>query len=298
MPVFHMCKLIKSLLTSCAIFLLSLATQANAVVLIESEGIQVTSEDLIAEVRRSPQANESANKNILANNAQATQLALNLYSRRILAQQFADKAANKDIAMAEAQLAADRVLSEKHLQQLDEANKPSESTLEKLAQTVYRAEPKRFTLPEAVRVRQIFILKSIPDAKAKIDAIMAQLKSGADFAALASERSRDFSTANDGGDMGYLARGKTPPPFESAIFAMTKPGEIAGPVETQFGYHAVLLEDRRPSRLQSYEEVKPQIQQEILSKVITQYRNELDAKIKGNAVVKTEAIEQFTASQR
>jgi parvulin-like peptidyl-prolyl isomerase len=80
--------------------------------------------------------------------------------------------------------------------------------------------------------------------KAKAEEVLAKLRAGGDFAALAKENSADPSNKDKGGDLGWFGRGMMVKPFEDAAFAL-KPGELSGIVETQFGYHIIKLEERR-----------------------------------------------------
>ena len=80
--------------------------------------------------------------------------------------------------------------------------------------------------------------------KAKAEEVLAKLRAGGDFAALAKENSADPSNKDKGGDLGWFGRGMMVKPFEDAAFAL-KPGELSGIVETQFGYHIIKLDERR-----------------------------------------------------
>lgn len=80
--------------------------------------------------------------------------------------------------------------------------------------------------------------------KAKAEELLAQLRAGSDFAALAKANSVDTSNKERGGDLGWFGRGMMVKPFEDAAFAL-KPGELSGIVETQFGYHIIKLDERR-----------------------------------------------------
>jgi parvulin-like peptidyl-prolyl isomerase len=80
--------------------------------------------------------------------------------------------------------------------------------------------------------------------KAKAEALLARLRAGGDFNALAKEFSIDTSNKDQGGDLGWFGRGMMVKPFEDAAFAL-KPGELSGIVETQFGYHIIKLDERR-----------------------------------------------------
>lgn len=81
-------------------------------------------------------------------------------------------------------------------------------------------------------------------SKAKAEELLARLRAGGDFNALAKEHSIDTSNKDQGGDLGWFGRGMMVKPFEDAAFAL-QPGELSGIVETQFGYHIIKLEQRR-----------------------------------------------------
>ncbi len=78
-------------------------------------------------------------------------------------------------------------------------------------------------------------------ARARAEQLLKQVKQNpASFADLAGKHSQDPGSAAQGGDLGFFARGAMPKPFDEAVFRM-KAGEIAGPVESQFGYHIIRL---------------------------------------------------------
>ena len=75
-------------------------------------------------------------------------------------------------------------------------------------------------------------------------AIKAELDGGADFAAIATAKSTDKGSAAAGGDLGWFGLGMMVKPFEDAVIAL-KPGEVSAPVESQFGWHIIKLEEKR-----------------------------------------------------
>ncbi|HEB83039.1 MAG TPA: hypothetical protein ENJ11_09260 [Gammaproteobacteria bacterium] len=84
-------------------------------------------------------------------------------------------------------------------------------------------------------------------ARTKIEALQKQLEQGADFAELAKKNSDDTGSAANGGELGWIALGEMVKPFETTLFDMEK-GKVSDIVETQFGYHLILLEDIRKEK--------------------------------------------------
>jgi parvulin-like peptidyl-prolyl isomerase len=91
-------------------------------------------------------------------------------------------------------------------------------------------------------------------SRAKAEDILRRVRAGEDFAALAGQFSEDPGSRTSGGDLGWFGRGMMVKPFEDATFAL-KPGEVSGIVESQFGYHIIKLEERRPTQGGAGEEV-------------------------------------------
>ena len=87
------------------------------------------------------------------------------------------------------------------------------------------------------------------------------LSEGADFAELAQEHSAD-GTAASGGDLGWFGTGMMVAPFEEAVMAL-EPGEISDPVETQFGWHLIRLDDTRSAEVPEFEEIRAELEQQL-----------------------------------
>ena len=124
---------------------------------------------------------------------------------------------------------------------------------------------------EEVKARHI-LLKTEDEAKA----IIAELDKGADFAKLANEKSTD--KGEDGGELGYFTKDKMVPEFANAAFAMKVGQHSATPVKSQFGYHVILVEDRRPAKPPALEEVRDEIQKELANTAIESKVDELKKK--------------------
>jgi peptidyl-prolyl cis-trans isomerase D len=101
------------------------------------------------------------------------------------------------------------------------------------------------------------------DAKLRAQQVAELARSGADFAELAAKHSDDPANKDAGGDLGWFGRGQMVPEFEQAVFAAA-PGEIVGPVESQFGYHVIRLEERREPRQQPLEEVRDKVRAKVV----------------------------------
>lgn len=100
-------------------------------------------------------------------------------------------------------------------------------------------------------------------AKEKADKLVAQAKANPkNFAELAKKNSEDPGSAAEGGDLGFFPRGRMAKPFDDAVFSM-KPGDIVGPVETQFGYHVIQLEGVKAASGPSFDEVKAQAEADL-----------------------------------
>lgn len=111
---------------------------------------------------------------------------------------------------------------------------------------------------EEVSARHILV-KTEEEAKA----IITELDAGKDFAELAKEKSTGPS-AGQGGDLGYFTKGRMVPEFEAVAFTL-KAGEYAKqPVETQFGWHVIKLEDRRQTAAPAFEAVADQVRQLVM----------------------------------
>ena len=111
---------------------------------------------------------------------------------------------------------------------------------------------------EEVHARHILV-KTEQEAKD----IIAKIKGGADFAALAKEKSTDPAAAN-GGDLGFFKAEDMLPEFSTMAFSL-KPGEVSPkPVQTRYGWHVIKVEERRQQPAPSFEEVHDQLRQQMI----------------------------------
>jgi peptidyl-prolyl cis-trans isomerase D len=92
--------------------------------------------------------------------------------------------------------------------------------------------------------------------------VLAQAKAGKDFGELAKQYSKDPGSAGNGGELGWADKTTFVAPFTDALFSM-QPGEIRGPIKTQFGYHIIRLEEIQPGKGKSFDEARPQLETEL-----------------------------------
>lgn len=201
-----------------------------------------------------------------------------------MAQSFEDKAAF-DLALANAGLSrevlTERLRRQMAIQQLIEDKIVAGlEVAEARADEFYKANSEIFVQPEQVRARHILIrTEAEADAAAKaeareqIDEIRRKAVEGEDFAALAKTHSQDPGSKENGGDLGFFARGQMVKPFEETAFAL-KENEISQVVESPFGFHIIQVTGRKPAETVAYETVKPRILEHLKQQAI---REKLDA---------------------
>jgi peptidyl-prolyl cis-trans isomerase C len=125
------------------------------------------------------------------------------------------------------------------------------------------------------RARHILVEK---ESEAK--AIIAQLKKGGKFDAIAKKSSKDPGSGKNGGDLDWANASSYVKEFAEALLALEKGKTTEQPVKTQFGYHIIRLEDVREAQLPKFEEVKPQIVQQLTQQKLVKFQEDLRAKAK------------------
>ena len=172
------------------------------------------------------------------------------------------KARLKDI---EAQLVADAYVRKQVTPQITDAKLKAR----------YDELAAKFKPEDEVRARHVLV-----KTEAEANDILKQLKDGADFAKLATEKTTDTGSAKQGGDLGYFPRSAMVKPFAEAAFAM-KVGEISEkPVKTDFGYHVIKLEDRRKSSPPPMAEVKDELTAQVGQEIAAKMIKDMEAKAK------------------
>ncbi len=124
------------------------------------------------------------------------------------------------------------------------------------------------------RARHILV-----ETKEQAEAVLAALKKGGKFEDLAKKQSKDPGSGANGGDLDWAAPGNYVKEFSDAMVALNK-GQVSGPVQSQFGFHIIRLDDVREAQLPTLEDVKPQIVQQMTQQRMATFQQELRAKAK------------------
>ena len=151
-------------------------------------------------------------------------------------------------------------------------------------QRYYDDNQQQYSTPEQVRASHILLKTEGKDdaaVKKQAEDVLAKVKGGADFAALATKISEDEVSAAQGGELKPFGRdGAMVKEFEDAAFAL-KPGETSDLVKSQFGYHIIRLLERKPASTRSLDEVRPMIEEIIKSERAQKEADRISSELAG-----------------
>lgn len=125
------------------------------------------------------------------------------------------------------------------------------------AKAYYDANPAQFTADAQVKAKHILV-----DGEEDAKRIAKEIEEGKSF----EDAAKEYSTCpskEKGGDLGYFGKGQMVPEFEKAAFE-GEVGKVIGPVLTQFGYHLILVEDKKEKQVMEFESVKNQLEDQLL----------------------------------
>lgn len=132
----------------------------------------------------------------------------------------------------------------------------------------YEKNKANFDTPEQVRASHILLA-----TKAEAEAVLKQLKGGADFATVAKEKSTDTGSQANGGDLGFFGKGVMNEQFETAAFKLKK-NEMSGVVESPNGFHIILVTDRKEAVASTYDSVKDKVKSAYLDEKVNEGASE------------------------
>jgi peptidyl-prolyl cis-trans isomerase C len=140
---------------------------------------------------------------------------------------------------------------------------------EEAAKKIYDEKIGQVKPEQEIHARHILV-----GTEAEAKEVAERLKKGEDFATVAKEKSKDANS--EGGDLGFFTRGTMLKPFEDAAFAL-EVGQISEPVQTQFGWHIIKVEEKRDQPLPTFDQVKEaiiaQLVQQKAQEVVTGLRD-------------------------
>jgi len=141
-------------------------------------------------------------------------------------------------------------------------------------QAYYDQHRDEYRVAEQVKVSHILIKTALPAAGAKEDEkatgearkkaedVLKEVKAGGDFAKLAEKYSDDPGSAKNGGELGWIGRGRTVPEFEKSAFSLAK-GQTSDLVKSSYGFHIIRVEDKQDAHLKTLAEVKGEIEEKV-----------------------------------
>lgn len=163
------------------------------------------------------------------------------------------------------------------------------------AREIYKTEQEKYKEPPMTRASHILVdfkTRTKEDALKRAQEVRRLALEGKPFSDLAKEYSDDSSVKQNQGDLGFFTATQMVKPFADAAFALDKPGAISEVVESSFGYHVIILHEKKPGGVQPFEKVKAGIINALKEKQGAEARAEYIKKISSDSklVVNQEAI--------
>lgn len=132
-------------------------------------------------------------------------------------------------------------------------------------------------------------------AKAKAEALLAEIKGGADFATVAEENSEDSFSAENGGDLDYITPGMMDDAFDSAVFSLKNVGDVTDVVKTEFGFHIIKLTDLKPETIKPFSDVAGEIRENLITEKATDRFYELQSRMAEVAFEVPDTLDEVAA---
>ena len=194
-----------------------------------------------------------------------------LINQEIIAQEAIKKGLNKkpDVAAA-IEINRQDILVNAYVQDYLQKNPVSDETLKKEYERI-----KSQLGGKEYKARHILV-----ENEAEAKDIIAQVKKGANFEKLAAERSKDTGTKDRGGDLDWSVPGNFVKPFGEALGKLKKGQMTETPVQSNFGWHVIRLEDERPFQAPAFDSVKQNLQRGVQQQMIQKALADLRSKAK------------------
>ncbi len=194
-----------------------------------------------------------------------------LINQEIVAQEAAKKGMDKTPEVAlQLELQRQEILVNAYMQDFVKTNPVTDDIMRKEYE---RIKP---TIPaKEFKARHVLVEKE-DEAKD----IIAQIKKGGSFEKIAAEKSKDTGSKGKGGDLDWGPAARYVKPFGDALAKLKKGQMTDAPVQSEFGWHVVRLDDERAAKVPTFEEAKPQIQQMMQGQMVQKMLADLRAKAK------------------
>lgn len=258
---------------------------SNSTALVTWRDLTITDLDFDAAMQIAPKADQAAFRRDMR---RISSMLENILVQRTLAAEAKQAGLDKDPQFQqELILASERILARKRIEAFEAGLKVPDLTL--AAEEKYKLKPEAYYLPEMVQASHVLVSaekRSDDEARARAEEVLAKAKAGAEFGLLAREYSDDPSVGTNNGDLGFFGRGKMVKPFEDAVFALEKAGDLSGVVQSPFGYHVIQLTRKRAAHQQPFDEVKPLLLDELQKKWISEQKAAYISDIKNDKSIK------------
>lgn len=261
------------------------AQAAGDTVLMSNSVAKVTRAEYDVELQRLPAELRSG----FANSARRVN---DLLVRMLMQKSLAAQARGAKLEMApdnvsRIQLETDRLLGQIYIEKV-EADAAAEfeatkSRFEARAREIYITDKARFARPEQLEATHILFdtkKRSADDARKLAIATRARIVGGADMGTLARELSDDPSGQINNGKLDWFASKEMDPAFAATAFALKNPGDLSEPVQSQFGWHVVRLDARRPATVPPFAEVRDSVMAELKKRSVDERREDAVAAVR------------------
>ena len=179
------------------------------------------------------------------------------------------------------QLELDRLLAQLMVESVEAAASAefdaNRARYEARAREFYTIDRARFSTPDQVSATHVLFdakKRGAEDAKRLAQQARAKIMAGADMSKLAYEDSDDPSAKRNSGALGWFGKKEMDPAFADAAFALRNPGDVSEPVQSEFGWHVIRLDGRRPSAVKPYEEVREAIMADLKKRYVDEKRED------------------------
>lgn len=264
-------------------------------VLVQGLGVSISSQQASTELLSLP---PDARANVVNDPVRFREWLDTVYLRKALAAEAeAQNLAQKSAVQFQLQFAREGILANARLTEVEDAARPPMATLDAQARAQYTAERERFHLPAQTRASHILVKGNEDVSRVKAQQLLEQLKAGSSFDELAQKHSEDPGSASRGGSLGWFSAGRMVAEFDSAIAQMKNPGDLSSLVKTQFGYHIIRLDERKPAQVQPFEAVRDQLIAPIVQQLRAKTRETEFKRVGDSAKMDPKVLEVFRTKE-